>query len=53
MKPYQAIYTILFKIDRDGLAMNHTGSSLASAMRIMQILRRIAWDAFAAFAAFF
>jgi hypothetical protein len=36
VKPYQAIYTILFKIDR----VDHTGASLASAM---QILRRIGW----------
>ena len=42
VKPYQAIYTILLKIDRIG----HTGASLASAMRIMQILRRIGWAAF-------
>ena len=42
VKPYQAIYTALIKIDRVG----HTGASLASAMRIMQILRRIGWPAF-------
>ena len=42
VKPYQVIYTALIKIDRVG----HTGASLASAMRIMQILRRIGWPAF-------
>jgi len=45
VKPYQAIYTILLKIDHIG----HIGASLASAMRIMQILRRIGWAAFSAF----